>query len=95
MCSSIGLPPSRRRWTSATAPDKLTGVVYFPTAQVNVSNFGAAYTVMIFGNGNFSNTTSADPFNDAVPTGTTFVGKALLGNSTRTVRTLKGSLPKK
>ena len=57
----------------------LAGVVYFPTAQVNVSNFGANYTVMIFGHANFSNTNSSDPFADALPTGATYIGQAILG----------------
>jgi len=53
-----------------------TGVVYFPTAKVNVSNVGSNYSVLIFGQANFSN--SAD-FNDTVPSTGAFVGTAVLG----------------
>lgn len=54
-----------------------SGVVYFPTAKVNVSNVGSGYTVLIFGQGNFSN--SSD-FSDSVPaSGTTMIGGAVLG----------------
>jgi hypothetical protein len=50
--------------------------VYFPTAQVNVSNFPATYTVMVFSSTNFSNSRS---FDDSVPAGSTYVGQAILG----------------
>jgi hypothetical protein len=50
--------------------------VYFPSAQVNVSNFPATYTVMVFASTNFSNSRS---FDDAVPAGSTYVGQAILG----------------
>ncbi len=52
-----------------------TGVVYFPTAQVDVSNVGSNYSVLIFGQANFSN--SAD-FNDTVPSTGSYVGTAVL-----------------
>ncbi len=53
-----------------------TGAVYLPTAQVNVSNVGSGYSVLIFGQANFSN--SSD-FNDTIPSTGSYVGTAVLG----------------
>lgn len=59
----------------STCTCNLTGVVYYPTADVNVSNVGANYTVLIFGQGNFS---TSSTFDDAIPTGGSYVGRAVL-----------------
>ncbi len=52
-----------------------TGALYLPTAQVDVSNIGSTYSVLIFGQANFSN--SSD-FNDTIPSTGSFVGTAVL-----------------
>lgn len=60
----------------STCTCNLSGLLYFPTTQVNYSNVGGNYTVLVFGNANFSTSTSLDI--GSPPTSGTLVSKAVL-----------------
>jgi len=53
-----------------------SGLLYFPTTQVNYSNAGGNYTVLIFGNANFSTSSTLDF--GTPPVGQTLVTQAVL-----------------
>lgn len=53
------------------------GLLYFPTTQVNYSNAGGNYTVLIFGNANFSTSKTLDF--GTPPAGDTIFTQAVLG----------------
>lgn len=53
-----------------------SGLLYFPTTQVNYSNAGGNYTVLIFGNANFSTSSTIDF--GTPPVGQTLITQAVL-----------------
>lgn len=59
----------------STCTCSLTGLLYFPATQVNYSNTGDNYTVLVFGNANFSTSHGID-FGD--PTGQALVARAVV-----------------
>jgi len=60
----------------STCTCNLTGLLYFPTTQVNYSNTGDNYTVLVFGNANFSTSHGLDF--GTPPVGQTVLRKAVL-----------------
>ncbi len=54
----------------------LSGLLYFPTTQVNYSNAGGGYSVLVFGEANFSSSTTSDFATPAL--GQALVGEAVL-----------------
>jgi hypothetical protein len=58
----------------STCTCSLTGLLYFPATQVNYSNTGDNYTVLVFGNANFSTSHGLD-LGD--PTGQAIVSRAV------------------
>jgi len=60
----------------STCTCTFSGLLYFPTTQVNYSNSGDAYSVLVFGNANFSTSHGLD-FNSA-PSGQSIVNRATI-----------------
>jgi hypothetical protein len=60
----------------STCTCNFSGLLYFPTTQVNYSSAGGNYTVLIFGNANFSTSSTLDF--GAPPAGGTLVTQAVI-----------------
>jgi hypothetical protein len=60
----------------STCTCNFSGLLYFPTSQVNYSNAGGNYTVLIFGNANFSTSSTLDF--GTPPAGNTILTQAVL-----------------
>lgn len=60
----------------STCTCNFSGLLYFPKTQVNYSNVGGNYTVLVFGNASFSTSTSLDF--GSPPTGSAIVSQAVL-----------------
>ncbi len=61
----------------STCTCNFSGLLYFPTTQVNYSNAGGNYTLLVFGNANFSTSSTLDF--GMPPVGQTLVTQAVLG----------------
>lgn len=60
----------------STCTCNLGGLLYFPTSQVNYSNTGSQYSVLVFGNANFSNSNGIDQ--GPPPVGQSLINQAVV-----------------
>jgi hypothetical protein len=60
----------------STCTCNFSGLLYFPTTQVNYSNAGGGYTVLVFGSANFSTSKTIDL--GSAPVGKSLVSQAVV-----------------